>query len=66
MRLLRIVSGACVLFTSLAYGHLLHHHLTHSAREDFRHPVFWAAVLPALAAGILSFVGGFLLLKGSR
>jgi hypothetical protein len=66
MRILGILSGASVLFTTLAYGHLVHHFLVNSSRDDFHHPLFWVANLAALAAGIFSFFGGFLLLKRSR
>ncbi len=66
MRILSILSGASVLFTTLAYGHLVHHFFVNSPREEFHNPLFWAANLAALAAGVFSFVGGFLLLKRSR
>jgi hypothetical protein len=63
MRALHISSGICVLFTTLAYAHILHHHLSHASSDDHRSPLFWLAVLLALAAGILSLIGGILLLK---
>jgi hypothetical protein len=63
MRALHISSGIAVLFTSLGYAHLLHHHLFHASHDDFRNPLSWLALLLALAAGILSFIGGILLLK---
>lgn len=66
MRILNILCGISVLFTTLAYAHLLHHHLI-NASPDF-HPgaAFWAAYIPAVAAGILAFIGGSLLLKRVR
>jgi hypothetical protein len=66
MRILNIVCGISVLFTTLAYAHLLHHFLIHSASEAYRSPVFWAAYLPAVAAGIFALIGGCLLLKRSH
>jgi len=66
MRILNILCGITVLFTSLAYAHILHHHLSHSSHEAFHSPLFWLAIVLALAAGILSFIGGFLLLKRPR
>jgi hypothetical protein len=66
MRILNILCGISVLFTTLAYAHLLHHHLI-NASPDF-HPgaAFWTAYIPAVAAGILAFIGGCSLLRGSR
>ena len=66
MRILNIASGISVLFTTLAYAHLLHHHLVHSLSDAAHSPLFWAAYLPAVAAGILAFIGGCLLLKRMR
>jgi hypothetical protein len=66
MRILNIVCGICVLFTTLAYAHILHHHFVHSLSGELHAPLFWAAYLPAVAAGILAFIGGCLLLKRIR
>jgi H+/Cl- antiporter ClcA len=63
MRVLSISSGIAVLFTTLAYAHILHHHFFHASSDDLRSPLFWLAILLALAAGILSFIGAILLLK---
>ena len=63
MRALATLCGIAVLFTTLAYGHIIHHHLTHAAHADL---AFWALMIPAIAAGILSLVGAFLLLKRAR
>jgi F0F1-type ATP synthase membrane subunit c/vacuolar-type H+-ATPase subunit K len=65
MRALSIICGICVLFATLAYGHILHHHFMHST-DDGRGLLFWAMFLLAGAAGIFSFIGGFLLLKRPR
>ena len=63
MRALHILSGIAVLFTSLGYAHLVHHFFTHSPHGDLG---FWTFMVPAIAAGILSFIGAFLLLKRTR
>jgi len=66
MRVLNFVSGVCVLFSTLAFGHLLEHHFSHASPEDYRNPLFWLLVVLAAAAGFFSLVGGFLLLKRPR
>jgi hypothetical protein len=63
MRTLNVFSGVAVLFTTLAYGHLLHHFFAHSPESAFHSAAFWAAMGAAGSAGILSFVGACLLLK---
>jgi predicted lysophospholipase L1 biosynthesis ABC-type transport system permease subunit len=66
LRILNILCGISVLFTTLAYAHLLHHHLFHIAPDFHPGAAFWAASIPAVAAGILAFIGGCLLLKRTR
>ena len=66
MRVLNILCGISVLFTTLAFGHIMHHHLVHASHEDFHTLLFWALVLLAACTGILSLIGGILLLKRSR
>jgi hypothetical protein len=63
MRILTRLAGLAVLFTTLGYAHLLHHHLVHSTREDHQTSVFWVVIIVALISGILSFIGAILLLK---
>ena len=63
MRSLSILSGISVLFTTLAFFHIMHHHIGHASHEDFHSLFFWPLVLGTGAAGILSFIGGILLLK---
>jgi hypothetical protein len=63
MRVLNFVSGVAVLFTTLAFGHLLEHHFSHASAEDYRSPVFWLMVIVAAIVGVFSLVGGFTLLK---
>ena len=66
MKILRICCGVAVLFTTLAFAHLLHHHVLHASASDFRNPVFVLVFAAAVAAGILSLIGGCLLLKPNR
>jgi hypothetical protein len=42
MRIFNILSGLAVLFTILAFRHLLHHHFLH-AGEALHSPLFWRA-----------------------
>jgi hypothetical protein len=65
MRALSIVSGICVLFTTLAYAHLWHHFFTAVPHQDAGLG-FWASMIPAAIAGVFSLVGGGMLLKRSR
>jgi hypothetical protein len=66
MRVLNLVSGVAVLFTTLAFGHLLEHHFSHASPENYRSPVFWLLVVAAAIVGVFSLVGGFTLLKRVR
>ena len=66
MKILRICCGVAVLFTTLAFAHLLHHHVLHASAADFRNPVFVLVFAAAVAAGMLSLIGGCILLKPNR
>ena len=67
MRVLNIVSGIAVLFTTLAFAHLLHHHFFLAATHDDAHnPVFLAGMVLGVVVGILSLIGGCLLLRRGR
>jgi len=66
MRALNIFCGISVLFTTLAFWHIIHHHVIHSPHEAYHTLLFWALALPAACAGILSFIGGILLLMRTR
>ena len=67
MRILNIISGIAVLFTTLAFAHLLHHHFFFAASHDDAHnPVFLAGMALGVIIGILSLVGGCLLLRRGR
>jgi uncharacterized membrane protein len=67
MRALNIVSGIAVLFTTLAFAHLLHHHFSNAAtRDDAHNPVFLAGMGLLVIVGIFSLIGGVLLLRRGR
>lgn len=67
MRILNVVSGIAVLFTTLAFAHLLHHHFFYAATHDDAHnPVFLAGMLLLMIVGVLSLIGGCLLLRRGR
>ena len=66
MRTLSIFCGIGVLFTTLGYGHLVAHFLTHRHSGESQLLWFWSAAALAIAAGIFSLIGGCLLLKRAR
>jgi len=66
MKILRICCGVAILFTTLAFAHLLHHHVLHASAADFHNPVFVLSFVAAVAAGILSLIGGCILLNPNR
>lgn len=63
MRILNILCGAAVLFTTLAYGHIMYHHLTHASTQDFHNPFFLPFACFFGVVGILSLIGAILLLR---
>jgi hypothetical protein len=62
MRTLQILSGFAVLLTTMAYGSLAYHYYESAPHNN---PILWVGTLFAIVIGILSFVGGCLLLKSS-
>jgi len=66
MRILNIASGIAILFTTLAFGHLLHHHLMNASAADVRSTAFLGLFIIAVVAAILSFIGACTLLRRGR
>jgi hypothetical protein len=66
MRVLNILSGLAVLLTTLAFGHLLHRYFTGASPMDVHDPAFLAGMAAGAVVGILSFIGGCLLLRRGR
>ena len=65
MRILNILSGLAVLFTTLAFAHLLHHYYI-NAGEAAHSPPFLAGMGIGIVVGVLSFIGGCLLIRRGR
>jgi hypothetical protein len=65
MRILNILSGLAVLFTTLAFAHLLHHYFL-NAGEAAHSPPFLAGMGIGVVVGVLSLIGGCLLLRSGR
>jgi len=68
---LRFASGVSVLFTTLAFGHIMiedtRHMMSHGASHQGDSQLFIVAhTIIAIALGVLSLTGGFLLLTNRR
>jgi hypothetical protein len=63
MRALKILSGIAVLLTTLHLAHAIHHFYSLDAVHGLG---FWAGMAIAGITGILSFIGGCLLLRSAR
>jgi hypothetical protein len=60
MRMLRIIAGIAVLLNALHFVHAIHHFYTSQTTNG---PGTWAVILGAIAIDLLTFAGGFLLLR---
>jgi hypothetical protein len=64
---LRIASGISVLFTTLAFGHIMVHDTQHMMIHHEDNQFFIVAhTIVAIALGVLSLAGAFCLLTGNR
>jgi ABC-type antimicrobial peptide transport system permease subunit len=66
MRILSFVSGIAVLFTTLAFAHFIYHVLTVPVRGENPSAGYWLGVGCACLVGILSLIGGCLLIRRAR
>lgn len=66
MRVLNILSGIAVLFTTGAFGHLLHRHFVVALHDAVHGPAFWIGMAMAGFVEIFSFIGACLLLRSGR
>jgi hypothetical protein len=66
-RTLYLASGISVLFTTLAFGHIMVHDTQHIMSHHDASPVFLIAhTILAIAFGVLSLIGAYFLLTGWR
>jgi hypothetical protein len=65
MRIVNILSGLAVLFTTLAFGHLLHHYCLNGG-EAAHSPQFLVGMAIGVVVGVFSLIGGCLLLRRGR
>jgi hypothetical protein len=64
---LRFISGVSVLFTTLAFGHIMVHDTQHMLSHHEDNQFFIVAhTIVAIVLGVLSLAGGFCLLTGTR
>ncbi len=66
-RALFVITGVSVVFTTLAFGHIMYHDTVHMlARHEESHLFLAVHTLVAAALGVLSLLGAYLLLSGGR
>jgi hypothetical protein len=65
MRIVSILSGLAVLFTTLAFGHLMHRYFV-NAGEAAHSPPFLVGMAIGIVVGIFSLIGACLLLRRGR
>ena len=66
-RPLSIASGISVLFTTLAFSHIVFHNTVHMVTEHHAHQLFVAIhTIVAAVVVVLSLIGAYFLLVGLR
>jgi len=66
MRILNFLSGVAVLFSTLAFGHLLHRYFVVAPQESLHDPGSVAGMATGVIVGVFSFIGGCFLLRRGR
>ena len=62
MRALKIICGLAVIVTTLHLAHGIHHFQAHSMQNGMHGIALWGSMALAVVTGILSLVGGVLLI----
>ncbi len=66
-RTLHLASGISVLFTTLAFAHIMFHDTAHMMNHHDESAVFLTVhTIVAVALGVLSLIGAYFLLTGER
>lgn len=63
MRALRVLCGIAILLNALHLGHAIQHFY---GLDTNHNAGFWAGMVLAVAIGVLSFIGGCLLIRRGR
>ena len=66
MRALSIICGIAVIITTVHLGHGVHHFYSHNGHDGMHGAALFAAMGAAVLMGVLSLIGGCLLIKGNR
>jgi len=66
MRTLKIVCGIAVLLNSLHLAHAVDHFSHQAVRDGLHGLALWGSIALVAVVGVLSFVGGCLLLKRTQ
>lgn len=64
MRVFKIICGLAVILMTLHLGHGVHHFYAHHGHDGMHGVALFAAMGAAILMGLLSFIGGCLLIKG--